>query len=59
MVINMVRIQEFKNVNEINEYFDSHKMMHQFEVIPIERRFINPNTKMMTSCMTYVLIMNE
>ena len=55
----MVKVLEFKNVNDINEYFSNHVMMKQFEVIPIERRFTNPNNKLITSCVTYILVMND
>ena len=55
----MVSVLEFKNVNDINEYFSKHTMMKQFEVIPIERRFTNPNNKLITSCVTYILVMND
>ena len=55
----MVSVMEFKNVNDINEYFSKNRMMKQFEVIPIERRFTNPNNKLITSCITYILVMND
>lgn len=55
----MVYVMEFKNVDLLNEYFSKHAMIRQFEVIPLERRFTNPNNKLITSCITYVLIMND
>lgn len=54
----MVNVKEFKNVDDINAYL-SGRRMPQFEIIPIQRNFENPNTKLMTSCMSYILIEND
>ena len=56
----MVKVMEFRDVSHINDYLKNRgKIVPQFEIIPVERRFINPNTKLLTSCITYVLVLNE
>lgn len=54
----MVEIIEFRNVHEINDYFAEHKMTSQFEVKPIQRNFQHPETKLMVSSISYILIKN-
>jgi hypothetical protein len=54
----MVRVLEFKNVDLLNDYLKDNVMISRFDIIPVSRLFENPNTKLITSCMTYVLIMN-
>lgn len=54
----MVEVKEFRNVQELNLYFKDHKL-EIFEVIPIARMFENPQTKLLTSTMTYVLVVGR
>lgn len=54
-----MRAYEFKSLEEINNFFKNKSSMIQTEVTPVERRFINPNTKLLTSCITYVVITDE
>lgn len=54
----MSRVIEFRNVDELNDYLNNNLMVSRWEVIPISRMFENPKTKLLTSCMTYVLVMN-
>lgn len=55
----MPKIVEFRDVFDLNEYFSKNIMMHAWEVIPVHRQFTNPKTGLMTSTITYVLIMND
>lgn len=54
----MPKVLEFRNVDELNNFLDKNLMVSRWEVIPISRMFENPTTKLLTSCMTYVLVMN-
>lgn len=47
---------EFKGVNDLNEWFDTHKTPYQFEIIPVPRMFQHPVTKEFVNSITYVLV---
>jgi hypothetical protein len=52
-----MKVYEFHNILELNEHLGIYKV--DGEVIPISRTFINPTTKLLTSTMTYILIIHE
>lgn len=52
----MVEVLEFKNVEELNDYLEITKFPFNFEIIPISRMFEHPQSKLIVSCITYVLI---
>ena len=54
----MVLVLEFRSVEEINKYLQG-KKLPQFDITPVQRMFENPNTKLLTSCMSYVLVIND
>jgi hypothetical protein len=58
-VIKIVEVLEFKNVKEINEYFNEHVMMKAFDVKPIARQFEHPKTHNMVNAISYVLIIGN
>lgn len=49
-------VTEFRNVKELNEYLYEKSVLIEAHVIPLERRFTNPSTKLVTSVITYILI---
>jgi len=55
-VIAIAQVLEFRNVKDLNNYFEDNLMLNRWEVIPIARMF-EVNGKM-TSCMTYILVIN-
>ena len=54
----MVKVIEFRDVHELNKYLDNEKHLPQFEIKVVPRQFENPSTKLLTNCLTYVLILN-
>ena len=54
----MVEVIEFRDVHELNKYLREHEHLPQFEIKVVPRQFENPNTKLLTNCLTYVLILN-
>jgi hypothetical protein len=54
----MVKVLEFKSLQDINEYLDNRLMKSQFDIIPVSRMFEHPQTRLIVSCITYVLIEN-
>ena len=55
----MVEVLEFKNIHDLNDWFENHKIPTQFEVIPIARTFQSPETKLFVSAMSYILVRNN
>lgn len=54
----MLEVKEFKTVEELNEYLQSDKKIRlSYTVVPLTRMFESPTTKLIVSCITYVLIM--
>lgn len=54
----MPKVLEFKSVDLLNEYLRNNVMVSKWEIHVVARMFENPNTKLLTSCMSYILIMN-
>jgi hypothetical protein len=55
----MVKVFEFKNVQEINEFLSDKRLLHQFDVIPVPRSFEHPVSRLMVNSISYVLIEND
>jgi len=54
-----MKVLEFRNMTELNEYIKDldYKLIHS--IIPIARMFDNPKTNMFTSTITYILVQYE
>ena len=52
----MTKVTEFMNVNELNNYLREHIIIHHFEIVPVAKMFEHPTSKLIVSCITYVLI---
>lgn len=54
----MTKVFEFKNIREIQDYLDNNLIMTRFEIIPVPKMFEHPTTKLIVSCISYILIIN-
>lgn len=54
----MVEVLEFKNVDELNRYLEHKVFAHQFDIIPVNKMFEHPQTKLIISCITYVVVIS-
>jgi hypothetical protein len=54
----MSKVLEFRTVEELNRYLDNNIMKSQWEIKVVARMFESPTTKLLTSCLTYILVMN-
>jgi hypothetical protein len=54
-----MEVKEFKNVTELQDFIDSHKAISKYEIIPVARMFEHPQSKLIVSCISYILIIRS
>lgn len=52
-----MKVFEFKNVEDLNKYFDTLNDSFIYDVVPVSRMFDNPKTGLLTNTITYVVIL--
>lgn len=52
----MLQVHEFKTIEECNKYLKENRVVISYDIIPISRMFENPTSKLIVSCISYIVI---
>jgi hypothetical protein len=52
-------VKEFKNITELQDFLNQDVPLSSYQVLPVARMFEHPKSKLIVSCISYVLIIRR
>ena len=54
-----MEVKEFRNVTELQDFLDNDKPVSSYQILPVARMFEHPKSKVIVSCVSYILIIRR